>query len=100
MKTKRIVSSVAKDASGTQVGQSIYSYDEDSRLVGIETPGQSKWQFVYDGISRLRVSRSFAWQGGAWVHELRILASLRSYTIPTSTTPTTTSSLITSTHKK
>ncbi len=43
-----MTASVVKDASGVQVGHSTYSYDEASRLVGIETPGQSKWQFVYD----------------------------------------------------
>jgi len=59
--------SAIKDASGTQVGTSIYTYDEASRLVGIETPGQSKWQFVYDGMSRLRVSQVWSWQGGTWV---------------------------------
>ncbi len=59
--------SAIKDASGTQVGQSIYTYDEASRLVGIETPGQSKWQFTYDGLSRLRVSQVWSWQGGNWV---------------------------------
>ena len=64
--------SVARDANGTQVGQSIYSYDEASRLVGIETPGQSKWQFTYDGLSRLRVSQVWSWQGGTWVPQQEI----------------------------
>ena len=64
--------SALRDAGGVQVSASTYSYDEESRLVGIETPGQSKWQFVYDGMSRLRVSRSFAWQGGAWVPQQEI----------------------------
>ena len=58
---------VNKDAGGAVTGQTIYSYDDASRLTGIETPGSSKSQFVYDGMSRLRVSRSWLWQGGAWV---------------------------------
>ena len=57
----------AKDASGTVTGQTTYSYDDASRLIGITTPGGSKWQFVYDGMSRLRISRSWNWVNNAWV---------------------------------
>jgi len=59
----------AKDASGTVTGQTSYTYDDASRLIGITTPGSSKWQFVYDGLSRLRVSRSWKWTNGAWVQD-------------------------------
>lgn len=59
----------AKDASGTVTGQTSYAYDDASRLIGITTPGGSKWQFVYDGFSRLRISRSWKWVGGAWVQD-------------------------------
>jgi len=48
-----------KDASGTTTGQTSYAYDDASRLIGITAPDGSKWQFVYDGMSRLRVSRQF-----------------------------------------
>jgi len=57
----------AKDAAGAVTGQTSYSYDDASRLIGIITPGSSKWQFVYDGLSRLRISRSWNWVNGAWV---------------------------------
>jgi len=57
----------SKDAAGTVTSQTSYSYDDASRLIGITTPGSSKWQFVYDGKSRLRISRSWVWQNGAWV---------------------------------
>jgi len=59
----------AKDASGTVTGQTSYTYDDASRLIGITTPGSSKWQFVYDGLSRLRISRSWKWTNGAWVQD-------------------------------
>jgi len=48
-----------KDAGGTVTGQTSYSYDDLSRLIGITSPGSSKWQFVYDGMDRLRISRSW-----------------------------------------
>ena len=38
----------SKDASGTTTGQTSYSYDDASRLIGITTPGSSKWQLVYE----------------------------------------------------
>ncbi len=57
----------SKDVTGTTTGETRYSYDDASRLIGIETPGSSKWQFVYDGASRLRISRSWLWQNGQWV---------------------------------
>jgi len=47
----------AKNAAGTVTGQTSYSYDDASRLIGITAPDGSKWQFVYDGASRLRISR-------------------------------------------
>ncbi len=56
----------SKDATGSVTSQTTYSYDDASRLIGIETPGSSKWQFVYDGMSRLRISRSWNWINGAW----------------------------------
>ncbi len=56
----------SKDANGNVTGQTSYTYDDASRLIGITTPGSSKWQFVYDGFSRLRISRSWNWQNGAW----------------------------------
>ena len=62
----------AKDATGTVTGQTSYAYDDASRLIGITTPGSSKWQFVYDGMSRLRISRSWNWVNGAWVQNSEV----------------------------
>ena len=56
--------------TGTTTTNGVYRYDDASRLVAIETPGQSKTEFFYDGMSRLRVSRTWVWQGGAWVPQL------------------------------
>ena len=36
-------------------------------LTGIINPGSSKREFLYDGMSRMRVSRNWNWQNGAWV---------------------------------
>ncbi len=47
----------SKDASGAVTSQTGYSYDDASRLIGITAQDGSKWQFVYDGASRLRISR-------------------------------------------
>ena len=60
------MSGVTSVAGGT-TSSATYRYDDASRLIAIETPGQSKIEFSYDGMSRLRVSRNYAWQGGAWV---------------------------------
>ena len=53
--------------TGQTTTNGIYRYDDASRLIAIETPGQSKTEFFYDGMSRLRVSRTWVWQNGAWV---------------------------------
>ncbi len=63
---------LSKDVAGTTTGQTSYSYDDASRLIGITTPNSSKWQFVYDGMDRLRVSRSWIWQNGAWVQNSEV----------------------------
>ena len=57
----------SKDAAGSVTSQTSYSYDDASRLIGITSPGSSKWQFVYDGASRLRISRSWKWINDQWV---------------------------------
>ena len=53
--------------TGTTTTNGVYRYDDASRLIAIESPGQSKTEFFYDGVSRLRVSRTWVWQGGVWV---------------------------------
>ena len=53
--------------TGTTTTNGVYRYDDASRLIAIETPGVSKTEFFYDGMSRLRVSRTWTWQNGAWV---------------------------------
>ncbi len=55
------LSGVTQGTSGT-----LYGYDEADRLVRVEVPGQSKSLFFYDGLGRLRISRDFLWQNGAW----------------------------------
>lgn len=58
---------VSRNAQGTESGRTSYAYDDASRLVKIEVPNSSKWEFAYDGMSRLRISRQSSWVNGAWV---------------------------------
>lgn len=53
-------------------GLSDYQFDDANRLKAIVTRdaagvAQSKTEFVYDGTSMLKVSKSFTWNNGAWV---------------------------------
>ena len=53
---------IANPQSSTQ-----YAYDDADRLSSVIVPNASKSEFLYDGSSRLRVSKEFNWQNGAWV---------------------------------
>ena len=53
-------------------GSSDYQFDEANRLKAVITRNmmgvaQSKTEFVYDGASMLRVSKTFTWSNGAWI---------------------------------
>ena len=69
-------------ADATQLSSpTLYTYDDLSLLVSIESASyarqtdgtvetsKQRWEFVYDGMSRLRVSRPFVWDAatGTWV---------------------------------
>ena len=47
-----------------------YAYDEANRLISVTSLANganvSKTTFVYDGLSRRRITREFAWQNNAW----------------------------------
>jgi RHS repeat-associated protein len=50
-----------------------YTYDAEQRLIGAETdtsgtPAAYRWrsEFVYDGLSRLRIRREYTWADGGW----------------------------------
>jgi RHS repeat-associated protein len=78
-------SSFAYDASGNltqwnitgtgvaSTSQREYSYDDADRLITIidKDPAtganQSKTEFLYDGLSRIRISQEYSWSNGAWV---------------------------------
>lgn len=68
-----IQSTVSYDQSGnltsitSGISGTVYSYDDENRLSTMEVPGESKSTFLYDALSRLRISRVFDWQNGAWV---------------------------------
>lgn len=61
---------------GTSSSQTNYVYDGENQLVKMETPGVSKMEFVYDGLSRLRITRSYKWAvatsttAARWVEEV------------------------------
>lgn len=57
------------DANGnlTNDGYRVFAYDDESRLTAIAIPGAWRTEFAYDGLSRRRISRDYAWSAGAWV---------------------------------
>ncbi|RYF50944.1 MAG: hypothetical protein EOO38_04440 [Cytophagaceae bacterium] len=61
--------------NGASVVQSTvtYTYDDLDRLTSIATVGSDKWEFIYDGSSRLRISKYYLWQTGGtpqWVEQV------------------------------
>ncbi len=55
-------------------GNTSYSFDDANRLTGLITKNaaglnQTRQEFVYDGMSRLRISRNFTWQNNAWLSQ-------------------------------
>jgi RHS repeat-associated protein len=56
----------------TPTSGTFYDYDDNDRLSAVVTKNASgtnsgKSEFLYDGMDRLRVSRTFVWQNNAWV---------------------------------
>ena len=62
-----LTATATTNGSGGPSGSATYVYDDADRLTGITNPGSSKREFLYDGMSRMRVSRNWNWQNGAWV---------------------------------
>jgi len=60
------------DGNLTQQGSSRYGYDDANRLTSIVRVDAGtganlhKSEFVYDGLSRRRISREYDWNNGAW----------------------------------
>jgi RHS repeat-associated protein len=48
-------------------GTRIFEYDDENQLTRITEPNAWKSEFVYDGKMKMRVSKDYVWQGGAWV---------------------------------
>jgi RHS repeat-associated protein len=60
---------LAYDNNGnlTNDGGKFYAYDAENRLTNAGVAGQWQSQWVYDGLSRRRVEKDFAWNGSSWV---------------------------------
>jgi RHS repeat-associated protein len=48
-------------------GTRIFEYDDENQLTRITEPNAWKSEFVYDGKMKMRISRDYTWQGGAWL---------------------------------
>jgi len=48
-------------------GTRVFDYDDENQLTRITEPSAWKSEFVYDGKMRLRISREYTWQAGAWL---------------------------------
>jgi RHS repeat-associated protein len=51
----------------TNDGSRSFGYDAENELTNVTAVGQWREDFIYDGLSRRRITREFAWQSGAWV---------------------------------
>jgi RHS repeat-associated protein len=56
------------DANGnlTSDGQRAFDYDDENQLIRVIVTNAWKSEFVYDGQSRRRIRREYAWQNAAW----------------------------------
>jgi RHS repeat-associated protein len=50
----------------TNDGTKSFSYDVENQLTNVMVAGQWREDFLYDGLNRRRITRQYAWQGGAW----------------------------------
>jgi hypothetical protein len=48
-------------------GTRIFEYDDENQLTRITEPNVWKSEFTYDGKMKMRISKDYTWQGGAWV---------------------------------
>jgi RHS repeat-associated protein len=48
-------------------GTRIFEYDDENQLTRITEPTAWKSEFTYDGKMKMRISKDYTWQGGAWV---------------------------------
>ena len=69
--TANLPTSVAPlfDANGnlTNDGTRSFSYDCENQLTNVTIAGQSREDFIYDGMKRRRITKQYIWQSGAWV---------------------------------
>jgi RHS repeat-associated protein len=61
-----------RHVGATLTSGTFYDYDDNDRLRAVTTRTASgtnsgKSEFLYDGMDRLRISRTFAWQNNTWV---------------------------------
>jgi RHS repeat-associated protein len=56
------------DANGSLTNDGLrgFNYDDENQLTRVTLTNQFKKEFVYDGVSRLRIKREFNWIGSAW----------------------------------
>jgi RHS repeat-associated protein len=61
--------SLTYDANGNLFNDGLrrFEYDGADRLSAVYVPNAWRSEFVYDGLSRRRVTREKGWQGGTWV---------------------------------
>ena len=50
----------------TTNGTRVFEYDDENQLVRITEPNAWKSEFTYDGMMRRRITKEYAWVGGAW----------------------------------
>ncbi|HEY3762349.1 MAG TPA: RHS repeat-associated core domain-containing protein, partial [Verrucomicrobiae bacterium] len=54
------------DGNLTNDGLRGFSYDSENQLTNITVTGQSRIDFVYDGLNRRRIERDYSWIGSSW----------------------------------
>jgi YD repeat-containing protein len=61
--------SLTYDSNGNLVNDGLrrLEYDGADRLTAVYVPNAWRTEFVYDGLSRRRITREKGWQGGTWV---------------------------------
>jgi RHS repeat-associated protein len=61
--------SLTYDSNGNLINDGLrrLEYDSADRLTAVYVPNSWRTEFVYDGLSRRRVTREKGWQGGTWV---------------------------------
>ena len=58
---------LTNSGGASSASPTIYAYDAENQLTNVMVAGQWREDFLYDALSRRRVTRQYAWSSGSWI---------------------------------